>query len=150
MSEVNREYIRKWVETLRSEEYKKVEGYYARRRLDEEHACFCAVGVGVAMLAPEDAWEYGAVQHRTIGTGSYRIMHLSEEWFRKEIGEAPRGFDDMSCGAVVHARSGLSDEELEEIMERNDGDSGFRPHSFLEMADYLEATYLTEQGVVPS
>jgi len=155
---VNLEAMRLWVNELRTTQVPQGYGFLTQTNPDGRISQ-CCLGVvcelyqrhvgGLRIVAEEGGvisyndnehvlptavhkWlglEDGAPEVHFICGVDHDYLHLDEE--REECGADPSRTDD--------------DSPLTQVTELNDGINGYRIHTFRQIADLLEATYLTER-----
>lgn len=110
------EFKAKWVDALRSGKYTQ-----ARHVMKDENGCMCCLGVAADLLDPSK-WDpalSGYAEERGFG------------W----DGEGP-----VQCGAIARALE-INLMDVKQLACRNDGNSGYEPHTFAQIADIIESRF---------
>jgi len=115
---VNREFIARWADTLESGEFPQTRGRLHRSAPTEDGvpAGYCCIGVACVVAGIEP------------------VMGRSGYWFDNQSVSVPYVLVDLAGKDVKWA----------DLEKRNDGMDNYHPHSFVEIAAHLRATYLNE------
>lgn len=114
------EFKAKWIEALRSGEYKQ-----AKECLRDMDGAMCCLGVAANLIDP-CKWNPAADEAEDIEKGEVSTVGFGWD-----------GDQTAYTGAVSEA-IGILSEVATSLAQRNDGTAGFEPHTFAEIADYIE------------
>lgn len=123
--------LQKWIAALES-------GHYCQTTMAlHDNFGYCALGVALDTIK-EEVGDSGGRWHphtsyRSVGEGSLRFMRAFEFLFADE------GYGRSLDSELESLRTmfGLSTDEESTVINMNDGCSGYRPHTFEEIASWL-------------